>query len=99
MKKIFLLFLLSITLTLCACAPGIDKYGGGIVFRGDMPAPADQSSGYAKEDIVYVTKSGKKYHKENCPYLKSTKIMVSLEQALMEGKKPCSKCFGGNNSD
>jgi hypothetical protein len=94
MKKVFLLILISVTLTLCSCAPEINKYSGGIVFHGDMPVPTDLVSRYAKEDIVYVTKSGKKYHKENCPYLKSSEIMMSLEQAIMEGKEPCSKCFG-----
>ena len=33
------------------------------------------STGFAA--TVYVTKSGTKYHKENCSYLKSSKIMIS----------------------
>lgn len=99
MKKVFVLVLLSIVLMFCSCASGADKYGGGIVLYGDMPSPTNLSSYYANEDIVFVTKSGGKYHKENCPYLKSSKIMMSLEQAVMEGKEPCSRCFGGNDGD
>jgi hypothetical protein len=97
MKKAFVFVLLLILLLLCSCTSKADEYGGGIVLYGDMPSPTNLSSCYANEDIVYVTKSGKKYHKEGCSYLKSSKIMMSLEQAVMEGKEPCSKCFGGNN--
>lgn len=90
--------ILLLSLTFCACASQSDKYGGGIVVYGDMPSPANLASYYANEDIVYVTKSGSKYHKENCSFLKSSKIMISLEQAVKEGKRPCSKCFGNNGS-
>jgi hypothetical protein len=69
---------------------------GGVVVRGEPSYVTDLESYYKNEEIVYVTKRGKKYHKEGCPYLKSSKMMVSLEQALMEGKEPCSRCFGGN---
>lgn len=96
MKYLVLFVLLLITLMFCACAPEADKYGGGIVVNGDMPSPTNLASYYANEDIVYVTKSGSKYHKENCSFLKSSKIMISLEQAVKEGKKPCSKCFSNN---
>lgn len=99
MKKAFVLAILSITTFLSSCSSAAAKYGGGIVVHGSLPSPTNIAAYYAKEDIVYVTKSGKKYHKEGCPYLKSSKIMISLQQALMEGMKPCSKCFGENNDD
>ncbi len=66
--------------------------------RGERPYITDLESYYKDEEIVYVTKSGKKYHKEGCPHLRSSKIMISLEQALMEGKEPCSRCFWDNAS-
>ena len=99
MKKFFVFVLLSITLMFCSCASGAYSCDGGIVLYGDMPSPTNIADCYAKEDIVYVTKSGEKYHKEDCPYLKSSKIMISLEQAIMEGKELCSRCFGGNDGD
>lgn len=92
MKKA--LILLIPILFLCSCTPGIAA-SGGVVVRGELPKPTGIISYYKNEDIVYVTNSGKKYHKEDCTYLKSSKIMISLEQAVMEGKQPCSKCFGG----
>lgn len=99
MKKILSFVLLAIILLQTSCVSEAYKYDGGIVLRGDIPSPANLASCYANEDIVYVTKSGKKYHKENCPYLKSSKIMISLGQAIMEGKEPCSKCFSENNEE
>lgn len=41
---------------------------------------------------VYVTKTGEKYHKENCHYLKQSKKSITLEKALEMGYKPCSVC-------
>ncbi|MEJ8552981.1 ComEC/Rec2 family competence protein [Tepidibacter sp. Z1-5] len=40
---------------------------------------------------VYITKTGKKYHKKNCSSLKSTTISISLEEA-QKSYTPCSKC-------
>lgn len=44
------------------------------------------------ETIVYVTKSGTKYHRDGCGYLKKSKIPISLEDAEAKGYTPCSKC-------
>jgi hypothetical protein len=93
MKKAAVLLYLLISISLCSCAPGTVR-SGGVVVRSEAPKPADIVSYYENEDIVYVTVSGEKYHRDGCPYLKSSKIMISLEQAVMEGKTPCSRCFG-----
>jgi hypothetical protein len=92
MKKTAALLVILASLFLCSCAPDIVR-SGGVVVRGEMPKPTDIISYYKNEDVVYVTKSGTKYHKDGCPYLKSSKIMISLEQAVMEGRQPCSGCF------
>ncbi len=42
--------------------------------------------------VVYVTKTGEKYHSEGCRYLKKSKIEKSLEDAIDEGYEPCSVC-------
>ena len=47
------------------------------------------------ERIVYDTLTGKKYHySKSCRYLKNviTIIVKTLEQAIQEGKSPCSAC-------
>lgn len=43
--------------------------------------------------IVYVTKTGKKYHKSGCSYLKKSKIEMTLSNATSSGYTPCSRCY------
>ena len=40
---------------------------------------------------VWITKSGKKYHTENCRYAKN-KIKITLEEAKRKGLEPCNTC-------
>jgi endonuclease G, mitochondrial len=42
--------------------------------------------------IVYITKAGKKYHREGCRYIKKSKIAISLEDAKKKGLQPCKVC-------
>lgn len=41
---------------------------------------------------VYVTRTGSKYHRLGCSYLKSC-IPISLSKAIQQGYTPCSKCY------
>ena len=41
---------------------------------------------------VYITKTGSKYHKSGCRYLRSSKIKVKLSEAKAKGLEPCSVC-------
>ena len=41
---------------------------------------------------VYVTKTGSKYHKSSCRYLKSSKISISLSDTKEKGFTACSVC-------
>lgn len=41
---------------------------------------------------VYITKTGSKYHRGNCRYLRKSKIPISLEEAKRRGYTPCSVC-------
>ena len=41
---------------------------------------------------VYITNTGTKYHRDNCEYLKNSKISISLDDAIAAGYSPCSKC-------
>jgi len=50
---------------------------------------------YSTEEYVYITKSGEKYHKENCPHIKGRKTTgITLEEAEQLGYEPCKSCFG-----
>lgn len=44
---------------------------------------------------VYITKTGKKYHRASCQYVKNkvTVFTLSLENAKLSGYTPCSKCL------
>lgn len=51
------------------------------------PEPAPKSS-----TTVYITKTGSKYHRGSCSYLKKSKIEISLDSAIAQGYEPCSRC-------
>jgi len=42
--------------------------------------------------IVYITSTGKKYHRDGCRYLSQNKIPIALEEAKKRGYEPCSVC-------
>jgi uncharacterized cupredoxin-like copper-binding protein len=42
--------------------------------------------------IVYITKSGEKYHAGSCSYLSKSKIAITLGEAVRKGYGPCSRC-------
>ena len=45
-----------------------------------------------EEQTVYVTNSGKSYHREGCGSLRQSKIAVPIADAVRSGYKPCSIC-------
>ncbi|WP_294521223.1 hypothetical protein [uncultured Pseudoflavonifractor sp.] len=55
-------------------------------------APAAAAVEDPVEVIVYVTKTGEKYHAAGCQYLSRSQIPMSLEDAKASGYTPCSKC-------
>lgn len=55
-------------------------------------APAPQQQPQTKEQTVYITKTGKKYHTATCRYLSRSKISTSLKDAKSNGYTPCSVC-------
>ncbi len=68
-------------LLLCGCTGG-----------GEAEEAVTRVSSSAKSSVtVYVTKTGEKYHKEGCNYLKS-KIAISLSDAKELGYDACSRC-------
>lgn len=45
-----------------------------------------------KEIIVYITKTGSKYHRAGCKHLKKSSIPITLEEAKERGYTPCKVC-------
>jgi len=54
---------------------------------------SDVSQNNSQNDpIVYVTKTGSKYHKAGCRYLSQSSIPIKLSDAIAQGYTPCSVC-------
>jgi hypothetical protein len=53
---------------------------------------AVQSSQDPQSVTVYVTKTGKKYHRDGCRYLAASKIKTTLKEAKANGYTPCKVC-------
>ena len=64
---------------------------GPAITVAQQPAPQPQQT-QTKEQTVYVTKTGKKYHTATCRYLAKSKIPMSLKDAKTKGYTPCSVC-------
>lgn len=45
-----------------------------------------------KEVVVYITKTGTKYHFDGCDYLSKSQIPILLEEAIRRGYEPCKVC-------
>ncbi len=94
-KSVIIIALLILIAMLCSCTCDIVRSGGVVVRAtpGRSAEKTDYEKQYPDKEIVYITKNGTKYHKEDCSYLSSSKIPVTLEQAISQGLEPCSKCF------
>ena len=92
-KRLFILIIICMLL-LSAWVPDTAA-SGGVVLRGaanvSLLSP-DELSAYTDEPIVFVTRTGKKYHEAGCSHLSKSSIPVTLEQAQLEGREPCSRC-------
>lgn len=62
----------------------------------DKEASAEIVSQTAGDEIVYITNTGKKYHRNGCRYLSKSKIQSNLSIAKSKGLTPCSICTPPN---
>jgi len=44
------------------------------------------------DTVVYITKTGTMYHRENCSSLRQSKIQITLGDAIKKGLTRCSRC-------
>jgi len=65
-----------------------------LLTRNDVGGTAFASE--RKECIVYVTRTGTKYHQGGCRYLRSSKIPMTKSKAVKAGYTPCKRCGGGD---
>nr|DAW41658.1 MAG TPA: DNA methyl phosphotriester repair domain protein [Caudoviricetes sp.] len=46
-----------------------------------------------QSQMVYITNTGEKYHRNGCQYLRQSKIAISLDDAINQGYTACSRCW------
>jgi hypothetical protein len=57
--------------------------------RAQTSPPAQQNP---KTQTVYVTRTGKRYHRDGCRYLAASKIPISLKDERARGYTACKVC-------
>jgi len=54
--------------------------------------PAPKRTEQPKTQTVYITRTGKKYHRDGCRYLVKSKVPITLKEAKQQGYTPCKVC-------
>ncbi len=60
--------------------------------RGAEPSGRKVRPGDESNPLVYITKTGSKYHRAECPHLRHGAIPIRLSEAKARGLEPCSHC-------
>ncbi|EDM37745.1 prophage LambdaCh01, thermonuclease [Pedobacter sp. BAL39] len=47
---------------------------------------------HKKDKIVYITRTGAKYHESSCRYLRQSKIQTTKKEAISNGYDACKVC-------
>ncbi|HBJ2602265.1 TPA: cell wall-binding repeat-containing protein [Clostridium botulinum] len=66
--------------------------GGDYVAPKPKPKPDPKPDPKPVEQTVYITKTGKKFHRNGCRSLSKSKISISRSNAIKRGYSPCSVC-------
>ena len=64
----------------------------GVLFLTAAPMLRVTASG---TDVVYITNTGKKYHRDGCKYLEESRIPILLDEAAARGYTACAVCLNG----
>lgn len=67
----------------------VDSSGGS---AGDDSATLEDNDRVPGSEIVFITETGSKYHKSDCPCLSSSRIPIKLSQAQEKGYQKCRVC-------
>ena len=66
---------------------------GALPVHTARPSPG---SAQTKECVVYVTRTGKRYHKAWCSSLRYSKFKTTKAEAERLGYTPCRRCGGSD---
>lgn len=58
------------------------------------PARAHAAAVDYRECVVYVTRTGHRYHVDGCQYLRRSRIPMTRREAEINGYTPCRVCGG-----
>lgn len=58
----------------------------------DTTKTTDTTVTQPQEQIVYITDTGSKFHRDGCRYLSKSKIAITRKNAVSQGYGPCSVC-------
>lgn len=87
-------WLCALVLLFTLAAPLVQQPAAAQPAQGSELKAASPDSVSRKECAVFVTRTGKRYHKEGCPSLSRSKIPLSREEAIKRGFTPCRRCGG-----
>jgi len=62
-----------------------------IVYIGEKTVTSSNENNI-NQTIVYITKTGTKYHRVGCKYLDKSAISITRGEATKKGYTPCSVC-------
>lgn len=87
LNALFVAGVIAVTLLagLCGCSSAASYPPSG---SGGSGAPASQPI----EQVVYITRTGAKFHRAGCRYLSRSETAISRSEAVAEGYAPCSVC-------
>jgi len=79
-------------LTLCA----VLIVPAGIGGRVPVLAGTEALASARQECVVYITRTGNRYHKDGCRYLRQSRVPVAKSEAIKAGYTPCKVCGGSD---
>ena len=99
MKKVLSLLLVFVmAFALCSCetneetsTEGQNGFAETSETVNEQRNTVDENADISSE-IVYLTRTGVKYHKNGCQHLSISKMETTLGDAKAKGLKPCSRC-------
>lgn len=61
-------------------------------FSNAKKVTVKSASSPSNSSVVYITDTGKKYHRSGCSSLRKSKHSISLSNARAQGYTPCARC-------
>lgn len=63
-----------------------------VAAEGAAPKRVEKAAAAESEDVVYIGKTGTKYHRKGCRTLKGGGTAITMAEALAQGREACKVC-------